>query len=125
MQCRTERAMDRPFFIVVRCVVVVTQDEADFRFGLSPEGAQAQWREGGRLLAEAELRRVVAVGGGETKTFARLVHLKRSSRTNAVFINTPQCGPCHFQAKPDPRLHLQFIGSISKYQKYSYLDRIH
>ena len=73
--------MDRPFFIVVRCVVVVTQDEADFRFGLSPEGAQAQWREGGRLLAEAELRRVVAVGGGETKTFARLGHLKRSSRT--------------------------------------------
>ena len=40
--------MDRPFFIVVRCVVVVTQDEADFRFVLSPEGAQAQWTEGGR-----------------------------------------------------------------------------
>ena len=42
------RPTNRPFFIVV----VVTQAEADFRFGLSPEGTQK--RSGGRLLAEAE-----------------------------------------------------------------------
>ena len=59
---------ERPFFIVV----VVTQAEADFRFGLSPEGAQARG-EADRPLAQAEGEgeggRVASVSG-ETKTFA-------------------------------------------------------
>ena len=44
-------------FFYRRCVVVVTQAEADFRFGLSPEGMQARgmgYADRPRPLAEAE-----------------------------------------------------------------------
>ena len=41
---------ERPFFIVV----VVTQAEADFRFGLSPEGAQARGEAAARWPRQKE-----------------------------------------------------------------------
>ena len=73
------RATPSDRFFYRRCVVVVTQAEADFRFGLSPEGAQARG-EADRPLAQAEGEG----GGGErerrNKNFCDplLVHLKRS-----------------------------------------------
>ena len=59
---------ERPFFYR-RCVVVVTQAEADFRFGLSPEGAQARGEAAARWPRQKE-RGAVASVSGETKNFA-------------------------------------------------------
>ena len=67
---RAEGVQRRATVFYRRCVVVVTQAEADFRFGLSPQGAQAQG-EADRPLAQAEGEGgAVASASGETETFA-------------------------------------------------------
>ena len=74
------RATPSDRFFYRRCVVVVTQAEADFRFGLSPEGAQAR----GEAAARWPRQKERGEGGRErerrNKNFCDplLVHLKRS-----------------------------------------------